>query len=130
MRLRFVILLACLFLLVSSLSAGPIGTFQGELMDSPHSGWLFVKGRNGMLRRVLIGKARVEYAPDIPANRRQIDATSALQRGAVVRVTAEQDSSGEWRARSIVLLKLGTQQPASLEYPGARKLRHPALNSV
>jgi hypothetical protein len=130
MRLRIFTLLGCLLVLVGSLSAGPIGTFQGELMDGPHAGWLFVKGRNGMLRRVSLGKAKVEYAPEIPANRRQIDAIRALQRGAVVRVTAEQDSEGEWRAQSIVLLKLSTQQTASLGWPGVRKLRHPALNSV
>jgi hypothetical protein len=127
---RTLALLSSVVLFTLSLSAGPIGTFQGELMDGPHSGWLFVKGRNGMLRRVSLGKARVEYAPGIPANRRQMDAASALQRGAVVRVTAEQDAAGEWRARYIVLLKLGSQQAASLPLPSTRKLRHPALNSV
>jgi hypothetical protein len=89
--------------------AGPVGMFQGELMGSPQAGWLYVKGRNGMLRRVELGKARILYGRAVPLERRDPNPTDELIKGAVVKVTAEQGADGEWRAREVVLVHLGSR---------------------
>lgn len=89
--------------------AGPVGMFQGELMSSPQAGWLYVKGRNGMLRRVELGKARILYGRAVPLERRDPNPSDQLIKGAVVKVTAEQGADGEWRAREVVLVHLGTR---------------------
>ncbi|GAC1655927.1 MAG: hypothetical protein NVS9B15_16910 [Acidobacteriaceae bacterium] len=100
-------------LICSVLWAGPIGVFQGELLDGPQSGWLYVKGQNGMLRRVQLGKAHVVYGTDVPASRRGGDAAGELLRGAVVKVTAEQGSDGEWMAQKVVLVHLAAERRQS-----------------
>jgi hypothetical protein len=112
-------LLFSLLLLGSVVSAGPIGVFQGELLDGPQAGWLYVKGKNGMLRRVQLGKANVVYGMEVPANRRVGDAVVELMRGAVVKVTAEQGSDGEWRARKVVLVHLASSRQVTATAWGA-----------
>ncbi|MEO8726298.1 MAG: hypothetical protein ABI383_09245 [Acidobacteriaceae bacterium] len=98
-------LLLCLLLAVPGV-AGPVGIFQGELISGPQAGWLYVKGRNGMLRRVKLGKARIVYGRTVPLERRDPNPSDDLIKGAVVKVTAEQGSDGEWRARKVVLVHL------------------------
>ena len=120
-------LLLFLSLLNLTLLAGPLGTFQGELVGAPKAGYLYVKGKNGMLRRVQLGSARITYGAQVPANRRSSDPSSNLVPGAVVRVTAEEGADGEWHARAIVLLHLPAGQSSSRL---AESMRHPALNSV
>src|SRR5579884_1354623 len=78
------------------LSAGPLGIFQGEVVAGPSSGIVFVKGKNGSLRRVQLGTAKIRFDNNIPLSERSDDPARALQRGAIVRVTAEQDAHGEW----------------------------------
>lgn len=102
-------LLLFLLMAVSGL-AGPVGMFQGELMSPPQAGWLYVKGRNGMLRRVELGKARIVYGRAVPLGRRDPNPSDDLIKGAVVKVTAEQGADGEWRAREVILVHLSTNQ--------------------
>ncbi len=95
-------------LLTITLMGGPVGIFEGELLDGPQAGWLYVKGRNGMLRRVEIAQARIVYGSSVPVERREPDPSDELVKGAVVKVTAEQGADGEWRAREVLLVHLGS----------------------
>jgi hypothetical protein len=67
-----------------------------------------------MARRVDIARARITYDEDVPAANRRSDPTEALTPGVEVRVTAEQDSNGEWKATRVEILKpaVGSQQSA------------------
>jgi hypothetical protein len=88
--------------------AGTVGSFRGTVVESdegrPEGGWLYVRGRDGGIRRVDISHASIAYDDDAahhPSKPQQDD----LVPGTEVRVTAEQGSDGEWRAKSIEVLK-------------------------
>lgn len=97
-----------LIVFTADLSATP-GTFRGRVVEPPsgneHDGWLYVQGRNKMLRRVALGNAPVFYAANVPENQREKVPANSLLAGAEVRVTAEQDAEGEWQALRIEILK-------------------------
>jgi hypothetical protein len=114
--------LATTILFAMAAFAAPVGMFQGRLLQKPQGGWLYVVGRNQAVRRVALGQARVTYASSIPVNRRSTDPESLLVAGAEVRVTAEQGSDGEWRAREVVLIHLGPTERNTVAqvYPGIR----------
>ena len=82
------------------------GTFRGVVIHGPEvqPGWMYMKSPNGQVRRVSIGRAQVVYADEVPANERQKMPAMSIATGAEVRVTAEQDKSGEWRATKIEIL--------------------------
>jgi len=87
------------------------GTFRGKITDPPASepavkGWIFVQGRNHMLRRVEVAHAEIVYGDEIPASKRHNCKADCLKAGQEVRITAQQDSSGEWRAKRVEILKL------------------------
>lgn len=89
------------------------GTFQGKVVDPPVSesslpGWIFVQGRNHLLRRVEVAHAVIVFGPQVPPSQRRQCSLDCLAVGQEVRVTAEQDSSGEWRARRVEILRLTT----------------------
>lgn len=65
-----------------------------------------MEGRNHMVRRVALAHAEIIYAEDVSAGEREKDPARSLIPGAEVRVTAEQDGSGEWRAQRIEILKI------------------------
>jgi hypothetical protein len=92
-------------------SAGTPGSFRGKIIESPNAAaeknWVYVQGRNGMVRRVEVSHARVEYDDSVPAASRARDPHDALQPGAEVRVTAEQGSDGEWHASRVEILSAG-----------------------
>lgn len=93
----------------TTLLAGTPGVFRGTLVNGPGNEkvdgrWIYVKGRNGSLRRVEISRAKVSYMDTVPEGKREKLPETALKPGAVVRVTAEQDKDGEWRAEEIELL--------------------------
>jgi hypothetical protein len=94
-----------LLVFASGLHAGPSGTFLGTLVSASASAseahWIYVKGKNGVIRRVEISTAKVTYAEGVPREQRRQPAATALQPGTEIRVTASQDSSGEWRASRI-----------------------------
>ncbi len=95
------------------------GIFQGRIYQpgkqSLPEGWIYVLGRNHMLRKVEISRATIEYADTVPAGERADQPPAALVDGTEVRVTAEQDKSGEWRASRVEIIKLSRSRlrPAS-----------------
>ena len=93
------------------------GTFRGRIVEPPkgkeHEGWLYVQGRNRMLRRVSLAKAEVVYSDQVPPHQREKVPMDGLLAGAEVRVTAEQDESGEWRALRIEILKVAERAAAA-----------------
>jgi hypothetical protein len=98
---------------VSSAFAGSItGVFQGTVVQLPSSKaqtrvkWLYVQGKNGVIRRANIAKAIIEYDDDFPQKRRHRLASDSLIKAAVVRVTAEQDEArdGEWQATNVLIV--------------------------
>lgn len=94
-----------LLVFASGLYAGPSGTFLGTLVSAfggtSEAHWIYVKGNNGVIRRVEISSAKVTYAEGVPREQRKQPATAALQPGTQIRVTATQDNNGEWRASRI-----------------------------
>jgi len=109
-------MLAFLFLLGLSLPVfGADGMFQGLVVDPPAnqpvtSGWVYVQGRNHALRRVEVSHALIVFGNEVPDSQRHKCGMECLIPGQEVRVTAEQDSSGEWRAKRIEILKLATHR--------------------
>ena len=59
---------------------------------------LFIKGRNGLVRKVDISGAAVVYEASVPEAQRQKTPVAALKSGIEVRITAEQGDGGEWKA--------------------------------
>ena len=111
--------LACgliVYLLLAGSSAfGAEGMFQGTVVDPPTSepsqpGWIFVKGRNRMLRRVEVAHAKVFYGSEVPASQKHSCHSECIETGQVIRVLAEQDSEGEWRAKQVIILELATNR--------------------
>jgi hypothetical protein len=50
------------------------------------------------------------YGDEVPASSQRHDCNSdCLIKGQEVRITAHQDSSGEWRAKRVEILKVGVQ---------------------
>src|SRR5437868_14743815 len=101
---------APLLLLAASsfIFAGTPGTFRGTLVEasdgSGSCGCIYVQGRNGLIRRVQTTGAQVVYAEEFPAAERKKQPATALVKGAEVRVEAEPDKDGEWRAQRIEIL--------------------------
>jgi hypothetical protein len=102
--------LTVVILWISSLTllAGTPGTFRGVLVEGPsaaHSdGWVFVKGKNGMLRKVEIKRADIHYEETFPEQKRKKTPKQALKPGVEVRVTAIQQSDGEWHASEVEIV--------------------------
>jgi hypothetical protein len=87
------------------------GTFRGKIANPPPSepavqGWIFVEGRNKMLRRVEVAHAEIVYSEEIPASERPKCNSDCLSAGQEVRITAHQDASGEWRAKRVEILRV------------------------
>jgi hypothetical protein len=93
----------------SVVQAATSGSFRGTVVEgekgAPQEGWLYVRGRNGAIRRVDISHAAVAYDETVPADERKSSPREQLAVGAEVRVTAEQGSDGEWRASRIEIIK-------------------------
>jgi hypothetical protein len=113
--LRWVVSLAFGLLLSSSAAFAVDGTFRGKIADPPANepavkGWIFVEGRNQMLRRVEVAHAEIVYGEEVPASNQRHNCNSdCLSKGQEVRITAHQDASGEWRAKRVEILKMSTQ---------------------
>lgn len=113
--LLWVVSLAFGLLLLSSAVFAVEGTFRGKIADPPANepavkGWIFVEGRNQMLRRVEVAHAEIVYGEEVPASRQRHNCNSdCLIKGQEVRITAHQDESGEWRAKRVEILKITTQ---------------------
>ena len=90
------------------------GTFQGRVIDPPlgqplREGWIFVQGRNHMLRRVEISHAKVVFSENVPAIEHRKCGVECITAGQEIRVTAEQDGRGEWRAKRVEILRITTR---------------------
>lgn len=124
MRLKFVQVLAALALTIQMGmgQAAASGEFRGVIAAShfvkPSEKWIFVQGRNGLLRKVNITRARVVYDDAVPVDQRRERPSYSLIEGAEVRVNAKQDADGEWNALQIVIMKMAS----SVEREGARKI--------
>lgn len=111
----WVVSLAFGLLLSNSAVFAVDGTFRGKIADPPASesavkGWIFVEGRNQMLRRVEVAHAEIVYGEEVPASNQRHNCNSdCLVKGQEVRITAHQDASGEWRAKRVEILKMTPQ---------------------
>jgi len=104
-------------LLTSTAHAASPGTFLGEVVKAPQGersvGLLYLMGRDGNVRRVIVTRAAVVYAETVPTGDRVKPARRALIPGAEVRVTALVDAkSGEWTASKVEVI---AHQVADLE---------------
>jgi hypothetical protein len=104
---------AVLLISTTILWAQTPGTFRGVVIHGPEitPGWMFLKSANGQVRRVAISRAHVVYSETVPAKERQRMPALSIASGAEVRVTAEQDKDGEWRATKIEILNLHVDLP-------------------
>ncbi len=87
------------------------GMFQGKVIDPPVNeplkpGWIFVQGRNHMLRRVEVAHAVIVFSEGVFPAQQGKCRIECLAAGQEVRITAEQDSNGEWRAKRVEILRL------------------------
>jgi len=111
MRHGWALLLICGLLLGGLPLSAADGMFQGKVIDPPlnqplKSGWIFVQGRNHMLRRVEVAHAVIVFTPGILPTQQSKCRMECLAAGQEVRITAEQDSNGEWRAKKVEILRL------------------------
>ncbi len=111
MKLRWRLTLACALVLTVIPAHPADGTFRGKVIDPPAgqpmiAGWIFVQGRNHMLRRVEVSHASIVFGEDVPASQRHKCNSECLSAGQEVLITAQQDSAGEWRAKRVEILQL------------------------
>jgi hypothetical protein len=96
-------------LLASGLWAETQGTFRGEVVRAPRgersANLLYLMGRDGNVRRVIVAEAAIVYDSAVPTGERVQPARQALVPGTEVRVTALVDaSSGEWTASRVEVI--------------------------
>ncbi len=108
-------ILCCIAALLLSLAGAYAvdGTFQGKVVDAPEGapaipGWIYIQGRNRLLRRVEVAQAEIVFSNAVPENQRGAANPGRLVVGTEVLVRAGQDSSGEWHAKRVEILKLST----------------------
>jgi hypothetical protein len=109
------VLLVCAFLTTRVPVFATEGMFQGKVVDSPVSeppkaGWIYVQGRNHMLRRVEVAHAKVVFGQQVPVSQQRECHMECIEVGQEVRIIAEQDPSGEWRASRVEILRLTTNR--------------------
>lgn len=102
-------LVIALLLLASGLWAETPGTFRGEVVPPPRgersTGLIYLMGRDGNVRRVIVAQAAVVYDPAVSTGDRIQPARQAIIPGAEVRVTALVDAtSGEWTASRVEVI--------------------------
>jgi hypothetical protein len=112
-KLALTLALAVLAVVAVTLRADTPGIFRGVVIHGPEimPGWMFLKSTNGQVRKVGISRAEVVYSASVPAKDRQKAAAMSIATGAEVRVTAQQDEDGEWRATRIEILHLHADLP-------------------
>ncbi len=108
-RLVDVLMTALSLVLVPAVLASTEGSFRGLIVEPPPNSspdWVYVQGHNGLIRKVNVAAARLVYDDDVPFSERERGTHPTLAPGTEVRVTAEQDGSGEWRATMVEILRL------------------------
>ncbi len=118
MRCSWAVVLIFALLLLPVAGWSTAGVFQGAVIDPPLSvpttpGWIFVQGRNHMLRRVEVSHALIEFGSGVPVAQRHSCRMECLEVGQEIRVIANQDKAGEWRAERVEILHLTTSKPQS-----------------
>lgn len=100
--------LALLLLLIPGIAFATEGSFRGVIVRGPSEqpGWIWVKGAHSTLRKVEVSAAQVVYDKAVPTSDRQRQPRESIKNGVEVRVTAEQDGHGEWRATRVEILNL------------------------
>lgn len=63
-----------------------------------------------MLRRVEVSHAQIVFGSNVPASQKHKCNADCLTPGQEILVTAEQDGSGEWRAKRVEILRLTTNR--------------------
>ena len=66
--------------------------------------WIYVQGRNRMVRRVDVTHATIVSGQQTSTGQGKKCDLECLAIGQEVRITAEQDTSGEWRAKRVEIL--------------------------
>lgn len=115
MRCSWAVVLIIAMLLLPVAGWCTSGVFQGTVIDPPNAdhsipGWIFVQGRNHMLRRVEVAHAVIEFGGGVPVAQRHSCRMECLEVGQEIRVIANQDKAGEWRAVRVEILHLTTSR--------------------
>lgn len=63
-----------------------------------------------MLRRVEVSHAQIVFGSNVPESQKRKCNADCLSVGQEIRVTAEQDRAGEWRAKRVEILQLTTNR--------------------
>ena len=128
---RVVISAGLLLLLATSLPASTPASFRGRVIEFPTSGkanMIFVMSRNGSLRRVDVAQAKVSYSEDVPVSMRRKQPSKHLKHGTEVRVLAEENGHGMWRAHSVEILALPGAKPRPKAEPDTKPSTGPVLS--
>jgi hypothetical protein len=117
MKVLLTIALALLCSLASF--AGTPGEFRGTVVSGPEQSgqWVYVEGYNHSVRRVDVRRAKIRYDSEVPQAERQKPVPKSLAVGMQIRVTAEQDDAGEWRAIEVEILKGSAQDEKKATIP-------------
>jgi hypothetical protein len=116
-------ILCWILLLAAAARAGTPGEFRGEIVSPPPTEassvhYIYVLGRNHLIRKVDIENAQVIYASSIPEVERKHHPKSSLLEGAEVRITAAQSSKGDWTAQRVEILH--TSPPSKTDANAAK----------
>jgi hypothetical protein len=119
-RWRFRAWVASAILLFCCLLSATAGSFRGVIVRGPDQrpGWIWVQGAHGALRQVEVSRAHVVYDKSVPAGQRQRQPEKSIRAGVEVRVTADQDGNGEWRALKVEILRIGSAAKTAARPPG------------
>jgi hypothetical protein len=130
----------CAAALVSLLTlpafAATPASFRGKVIEFPTdkgspSGLIFVMAKNGALRKVQVGRAHISYDQHIPTRFRHKQPNQSLKHGADIRVEAEENGHGLWRARNIEILGVpGAPAPRAHAKPKLPQSDRPATGPV
>ncbi|MGH9523314.1 MAG: hypothetical protein ACRD3E_12375 [Terriglobales bacterium] len=112
-------LFALFVILFPVLAGATAGSFRGVIVSGPNDqpGWIWVKGAHSTLRKVEVSRAQVVYDQAVPSSDRQPQPRKSIKSGVEVRVTAEQDGHGEWRASRVEILNLRAADPSIAPSP-------------
>ena len=107
-------LFTLVLLLFPAIAGATAGSFRGVIVRGPSDepGWIWVRGAHSMLRKVEVSRAEVVYDKAVPSADRQQQARKSIKTGVEVRVTAEPDGHGEWRATRVEILNLRSVDPS------------------
>src|SRR5437763_16148849 len=128
---RVAITSGLLLVLVTRVAASPPASFRGRVIEFPTSSkanMIFVMSRNGSLRRVDVAQAKVSYSDDIPFKMRRKQPAKHLKHGTEVRVLAEENGHGMWRAHSVEILALPGSKPKPKPQPDDNPSTGPVLS--